>query len=122
MHRLSKLNMQNKLISIGDAAKLIGISIYTLRRWDSAGRVHSIRSGPLGHRFFLQSDIEQYLQDVDSIARHWAEAIQPAEPSPDMYCQTRDVFQARLEAFQSQLSRVTPLSKASLVTAVAGEI
>jgi len=122
MHRLSKLNMQNKLISIGDAAKLLGISIDTLRRWDSAGRVHSIRSGPLGHRYFLQADIQQFLQDVDSIARHWVEASQAAEPSPEMYCQTRDVFQARLEQFQSQLSRIAPSSKASLVTAAAGEI
>ena len=122
MHRLSKLYMQNKLISIGDAAKLLGISIDTLRRWDSAGRVHSTRSGPLGHRYFLQADIEQYLQDVDSIARHWVEIPQAAEPSPEMYCQTRDVFQARLEQFQSQLSKVTPLTTASLVTAAAGEI
>lgn len=114
--------MQNKLIPIGKAAKLLGVSVDTLRRWDSAGRIHSIRSGPLGHRFFLQADIEQYLQDVDSIARHWVEAIEPTVPSPDMYCQTRDVFQARLEVFQSQLSRVTPSSTASLVTAVAGEI
>ena len=114
--------MQNKLISIGNAAKLLGISIDTLRRWDSAGRVHSIRSGPLGHRYFLQADILQYLQDVDSIARHWVEALQAVEPGPEMYCQTRDVFQARLEQFQSQLSRITPATKASLVTAAAGEI
>lgn len=114
--------MQNKLIPIGEAAKLLGVSVDTLRRWESAGRIHSVRSGPLGHRFFLQADIEQYLQDVDSIARHWVEAIEPVVPSPDMYCQTRDVFQARLEVLQSQLSRVTPSSTASLVTAVAGEI
>jgi len=114
--------MLNKLISIGDAAKLLGVSIDTLRRWDSAGRIHSVRSGPLGHRYFLQSDVEQYFQDVDSIARHWVEAPQAVEPTPDMYCKTRDVFQARLEQFQSQLSRVTPLTTASLVTAAAGEI
>lgn len=114
--------MQNKLISIGDAAKLLGISIDTLRRWDSAGRVHSIRSGPLGHRYFLQADIEQYMQDVASIARHWSEAPQATEPSSEMYCQTRDVFQARLEQFQSQLSRITQSTNASLVTAAAGEI
>jgi len=114
--------MQNKLITIGDAAKLLGISIDTLRRWDSAGRIHSIRSGPLGHRYFLQADILQYLQDVDSIAKQWVEASQAAEPSPEMYCQTRDVFQARLEQFQAQLSRIALSTKASLVTAAAGEI
>lgn len=114
--------MQNKLISIGNAAKLLGVSIDTLRRWDAAGRLQSIRSGPRGHRYYRQSDIEQYLQDVHTIARHWAEASQATEPNSDMYCQTRDVFQARLEDFQSKLSRVAPLATVSLITATAGEI
>lgn len=114
--------MQNTLIPIGKAAKLLGVSVATLRRWSSADQIHSVRSGPLGHRFFLQTDIEQYLQDIDATARHWVETLQPVDSNPDMYCQTRDVFQARLEVFQSQLSRLTPLSKTSLITAAAGEI
>ncbi len=114
--------MLNKLISIGEASHLLGVSIDTLRRWDSAGRLQSVRSGPRGHRYYRQSDIEQYLQDVDVIARHWAETPQAAEPKPEMYCQTRDVFQARLEMFQTRLSSILPLTTVSLVTAVAGEI
>lgn len=114
--------MQNKLISIGEVAKLLGVSIDTLRRWDLAGRLRSTRSNPRGHRYYRQSDIDQYLQDVDTIARHWAQAPQTIEPESDVYCQTRDVFQARLEQFQSKLSRITPLTTVSLVTAVAGEI
>jgi len=114
--------MQNKLISIGKVARLLGVSIDTLRRWDSAGRLQSTRSGPRGHRYYSQSDIEQYLQDVDIIARHWVETSEAVEPKPDVYCQTRDVFQARLEQFQARLSRITPLTTVSLVTAIAGEI
>jgi len=114
--------MKNKLISIGDAAKLLGISIDTLRRWDHAGRIQSIRSDPRGHRYYRQSDIEQYLQDVHSIARQWVEASLAAEPDSEMYCQTRDIFQARLEDFQSKLSRIAPLTTVSLITATAGEI
>lgn len=114
--------MQNKLISIGEAAKLLGVSIDTLRRWDMAGRLQSTRSNPRGHRYYRQSDIEQYLQDVDVIARHWVQAPEAVEPKSDVYCQTRDVFQGRLEQFQSKLSRITPLITVSLVTAAAGEI
>jgi len=43
----------HKLLSIGQAAELLGVSIDTLRRWDSAGRLRSIRSGTRGHSFFL---------------------------------------------------------------------
>ena len=122
MHRLTNSSMQNKLIPIGKAAKLLGVSIDTLRRWDLAGRLQSTRSTPRGHRYYRQSDINEYLQDVDTIALNWAQAPQAITPEPDVYCQTRDVFQARLETFQAGLSRISPLATVSLVTAVAGEI
>lgn len=121
MHRFMYVTM-NKLLSIGQAAKLLGVSIDTLRRWDSAGRLRSIRSGPRGHRFYDRSDIDQYLQDINIVAKNWAESTNAAEPKPDAYCQTRDIFQARLEKFQSVLSKITSIETVSLITAVAGEI
>lgn len=114
--------MQNKLLSIGEVAKILGVSIDTLRRWDSAGRLTSVRTGPRGHRFYRQSDIDQYLEEIDATARNWAEASRPSEPNPDVYCETRDVFQARLETFQARLARIAPIKTVSLITAVAGEI
>ena len=114
--------MQNKLLSVGEVSKLLGVSIDTLRRWDLAGRLPSIRSGPRGHRFYRQSDIDQYVQEVDIVARNWAEAPHPLKPSEDIYCETRDMFQARLETFQSKLGHIAPVEIVSLITAVAGEI
>ncbi len=122
MHRFTYIAMQDNLLSIGQVAKLLNVSIDTLRRWDTAGRLPSVRSGPLGHRFYHQSDIDQFLQKVDAIARNWIEATHPDVPSPAMYCQTRDVFQARLEKLQSELSRLAQIEVVSLITAVAGEI
>ncbi len=114
--------MTNTLISIGEASKILGVSIDTLRRWDNAGRLPSVRSGLRGHRFYNLSDIEQYTKDQNSIAKNWARSTQGIEPEPEVYCQTRDVFQARLEKLQSQLNQELPLTTTSLVTAVAGEI
>jgi len=114
--------MQNKLISIGEAAKHLGVSIDTLRRWDARGRLQSIRSGVRGHRFYRQSDIVEFLQDIETKGRKWAESPHAVELEPEVYCHTRDVFQARLEQFQSKLSHLVSLSTMSLVTAVAGEI
>lgn len=93
-----------------------------LRRWDRAGQLRSIRSGPRGHRFYNSSEIEQFTQNQDNIARKWAEAPQGVEPGDEVYCQTRDVFQARLEKLQAELSRQLPVNTYSLLTAVAGEI
>ena len=114
--------MRNKLIPIGKTAHLLDISINTLRRWDASGRLKSIRSGKSGHRYYSQSEIDEFLQEVNILARNWVLASVPTEPSPDIYCKTRDVFQGRLEKFQSKLTRIAPINTVSLVTAVAGEI
>jgi hypothetical protein len=114
--------MKNKLISIGKTAKLLGVSIDTLRRWDESGRLKPIRSGLKGHRYYLQGDIEEFLQDITALARKWVEVPYGTEPEADMYCKTRDTFQARLENFESKLTRIAPLTTVSLITAIAGEI
>lgn len=114
--------MNDSLITIGEAAQVLHISIDTLRRWDASGRLQSIRSGVRGHRYYRKSDLDQYFQDVSALAQKWAESKQPSHPEPEMYCQTRDVFQARLEQFQTKLCRITSLSTVSLITAIAGEI
>lgn len=114
--------MQDTLFTIGKAASALGVSIDTLRRWDKTGRLPSVRSGKGGHRFYPSSDIEQYMADIPSLGKRWAQAFKPEEPSPSIYCQTRDVFQNRLELFQSKLIRTLSLPVASLITAVAGEI
>src|SRR3989338_5626220 len=114
--------MKEKFISISKTAEILGISIDTLRRWDAAGRLKAIRSGARGHRYYLESDIEAFLQDVAVLARNWMTTPNPSEPPPEMYCKTRDIFQARLETFQSIVHSVIPSSTAFLVTAIAGEI
>ena len=114
--------MKNKLISIGETAKLLGISIDTLRRWDRDKRLQSVRSGPRGHRYYRQADINLFLRNEYALAEQWVTASIGFEPEHDVYCQTRDEFQARLEKLQSVLGRKVPLNALSLISAVAGEI
>ncbi len=114
--------MSIKLISISEAAQLLGVSIQTLRRWDISGRLKATRTGPRGHRYYQQSDISEFLQDIDILARNWVLSTVAYEPEPDIYCKTRDVFQARLERFQSQLNLSASPATVSLITAIAGEI
>lgn len=114
--------MPNTLLSIGEAATLLGVSIDTLRRWDKANRLQSVRSGPRGHRYFRRLDIDLFVRNTEAAARQWAAAPRGTMPSPEVYCHTRDEFQARLENLQSMLTRRFPISTVSLVSAVAGEI
>ena len=51
-------NKQPKIVLIGEAANILGVSIDTVRRWDKAGKLHSVR--PDGkNRYFAVSELEK---------------------------------------------------------------
>lgn len=61
-----------KLLDISEVASLLGVTIKTLREWDSSGKLIAIRT-PGGHRRYKQSDIYrqmgmQQAELVESIA------------------------------------------------------
>ena len=112
----------NNLISIGKAAKQLNVSIDSLRRWDKNNRLKAIRVGPRGRRYYRQSDIDLFLRDLLALAEQWVKREIGYAPERDVYCQTRDDFQARLETLQSTLKNKVSLSAISLLSAVAGEI
>ncbi|MCV7230720.1 MerR family DNA-binding transcriptional regulator [Mycolicibacterium komossense] len=47
-------------LSVGEAASLLGVSADTLRRWEKAGRITSLRT-PVGHRRYNRADVEALL-------------------------------------------------------------
>lgn len=110
------------LVSIGKASKLLGVSIDTLRRWDKSGKFNSVRIGTQGNRYYRKLDIDLYINDQLAVARKWALNNFGYEPESEYFCKTRDVFQARLEHFQSDLVKNTNPNFASLISAIVGEI
>jgi len=48
---------KSDLIPIGEAAELLNVSVYTLRRWDAKGRLAPIRL-PSGQRRYRRADVE----------------------------------------------------------------
>lgn len=116
--------MGKRLISIGKTAKLLGVSIDTLRRWDKKRKFPAIRTSS-GHRYYRIQDIDLFMHggnDLVDVARRWVSNTHGFELKPAMYCQTSDVFKARLEQFQTKLSRIVSIDTVSLVTAISGEI
>lgn len=55
-HRYAK----DETVSIGDAARITGYSITTLRRWETEGKVKPLRT-PGGQRRYIVSDLDQLL-------------------------------------------------------------
>ena len=52
------------LLPIGEAAKLLGVSVETIRRWDTAGKLASVRTLG-GQRRFSRADIEAHTEQPD---------------------------------------------------------
>jgi excisionase family DNA binding protein len=47
-------------LTIGDAARILGVSVDTVRRWSDEGRVPVVVL-PSGHRRYRRSDIDAFI-------------------------------------------------------------
>jgi len=113
--------MKNKQISIGKAAKYLGVSIDTLRRWDKSGNLTAKKSSG-GHRYYLKLDLDLYKQNIFALATKWVLEA-PKEPKKEFYCPTSLEFKGRLSRLQTALGKLEVLKKYySLIVAITGEI
>ena len=121
--------MNSKLLTINQAAKLMGVSIQTLRRWDDSNKLSSVSRRAAGHRHYLKSDIENYIKNnprdlfLFKMALNWVVNDLGVEPFSDFYCPDISVFQARLTRLESELGKIKKLGKIfPLISAITGEI
>lgn len=123
--------MEKKILSIGETVQMPGISIDTLREWDKNNILKSFRPAPSGHRYYLREDIENFLKkdhhavsnDIVTLAKDWAINKSPASIPSQYYCETNDVFSARLQSYSLQLERIKELENIfPLIIAITGEI
>lgn len=117
--------MENdKLLSIGETAQLLGVSIQTLRRWDAKEILKSFRAAHGGHRFYKEQDIKVFLNDLPTLGWKWASQPTPSEPLKEFYCRTKDAFApGRLSKLENDLQKIDGLGiHSSLLTSMVGEI
>ena len=112
---------KDDLIPIKEAAKLLGVSVMTLRRWDKAGRLLPIRKTLRSHRFYRRLDIELFSSDLFQMAHDWVTS-QKSFPL-DLYCSNSAVFIARVTKMGDLMMRnEATKDKFSLIVSIAGEI
>jgi excisionase family DNA binding protein len=58
--------MQNKLISIKQAAEMLNISKLTLRNWDRDGKLTALRHPINNYRVYRIEDIEKIIDQIKS--------------------------------------------------------
>jgi len=113
--------MPEELITISEAAEVLGVSIDTLRRWDKSGKLKPIKTSEAGYRLYYRSQIELFLNDLFSLAKDWV--LKGAEVPSKFYCSNSAVFQTELTQMQELLMGVAELNSIfPLIVAIAGEI
>ena len=112
---------KRNLISIGEAAELLGVSIATLRRWDESGKLSSTRGKEGDYRYYDTKEIEVFLQDLFKLAKSW---IASQEEFPKgFYCENSAVFLARIKKMEGlMIIDKDAKSLFSLLVSMAGEI
>jgi excisionase family DNA binding protein len=56
-----------RLLGIREVAGLFGVDISTIRRWEHAGYLRSVRVGQRGHRRYHAADIQELLESRSEI-------------------------------------------------------
>lgn len=119
----------DKTYSIKEAAKILNISVQTLRRWDKSGRFVAQRQ-PLGKvnlYFYKENDLEEFLAKNFSvllkIAKKWSFSPKPFDLLGRFYCSDKSIFKGRLSRLEFDLQANPDFSRVfSLIVAIAGEI
>lgn len=113
----------NKLIKINEAAKMLNVSMQTLRRWDQSGQLKAIRVSPDGYRYYKLSNIQLITKDVFSLAKEWVLRPDAIEPDSQFFCIDSYTFQARLSHLENLMQKIPALEKYfSLISSIVGEI
>lgn len=113
--------MEEKLLTITEAAKILGVSLDTLRRWDKSGKLVAIRKEGGTHRYYREKDLEIFSSDLMGFASAWIE--EGIEFPSYFYCATSSIFNARLVSMEQKLIKKPGFEKLySLIVLIAGEI
>lgn len=125
MHRFYRyaimLSMDEKLLTISQAAEMLGVSIDTLRRWDESGKLIAIRKEGGTHRYYKEKDLEIFSSDLFKFALGWIK--NNTEFPGTFYCSNSAIFRAKLSKMEDLLIKKQGFEKLySLIVLVAGEI
>ncbi|KKR48584.1 MAG: hypothetical protein UT86_C0004G0070 [Candidatus Magasanikbacteria bacterium GW2011_GWC2_40_17] len=115
------INGQN--VRIGKAAKILGVSVQTLRNWEKSGKLRAGRSEGK-QRFYALRDLNNFTLDLKILGLAWATSAIPPELPSEYYCERADRFTNRVTRMGAELQKAGNVSEnmASLLTLVAGEI
>lgn len=93
-------------LTIAQAAKYVGVSAATLRRWDTAGTLQAVRRPGSQYRFYRIADLEQFRLEYSSaenakdvVAGFFATAEAEIDGNPQLREPQKEAYEAAIEHF-----------------------
>ena len=59
-----KLGTLAQFLKVKQAARLLGVSVSTLRNWDRQGKLRAVRNPLNGYRLYRPEDLEKIVRDL----------------------------------------------------------
>lgn len=115
--------MDRGRVRIGKAAKILNVTVQTLRNWEKSGKLHAERS--MGkQRYYTLRDLKNFALNLQMLGLAWATSALPPELPKEYYCERSDRFTSRVAKMGAELQKNAHISEdlASLLALVAGEI
>ncbi|MBI4067979.1 MerR family DNA-binding transcriptional regulator [Candidatus Kaiserbacteria bacterium] len=110
-------------VRVGEAAKMLGVTVQTLRNWEKSGKLRAQRSIG-GQRYYTLQDLQPFTLELKALGWVWSASAQPTELPEEYLCERQDRFTSQLTKMSAVLLEVGGMPKdiVSLLTLVAGEI
>ncbi|MCA9179574.1 MAG: helix-turn-helix domain-containing protein [Planctomycetales bacterium] len=74
-----------QMLTVKEAAELLGVAANTIRNWERAGIIPAYRHPHNNYRLFRREDLEQVLHQVEESGNYpsgWARRVRPEKPKP----------------------------------------
>ena len=112
-----------KKVRIGEAARILNVSVQTLRNWEKSGKLLAERSKGK-QRYYSLQNLHKLTLNLQMLGLAWAKSSLPPELPNEYYCERSDRFTSRVAKMGVELQNAGSISEdmASLLTLVAGEI
>lgn len=115
--------MDKRILTIGKAAKYLGVSVAALRLWSNEGKIKPATITPGGHRYYDLDDLDRFAKGIAILAKDWVYSQNPTEPQNEYYCPDAQSFQSRLGKLETLLKGTPELGEEySLISAIIGEM
>lgn len=115
--------MKDRMVRIGEAAQILGVSAQTVRNLEKAGKIHAERSTGK-QRYYSLSELHKFTVDIEGLGLVWATSGIPPELPSEYFCEESERFTSRVTRMGLELQKDGRFSEEldSLITLIASEI